>query len=83
MHENANGTRLQTGDKVVIPCEVLGVSCGEEYCNVAVVTTLGRRPDGRKKNLLRHQHGAPREAQRRRRDAEPVGRSSRHFFVKP
>jgi hypothetical protein len=45
MHD-ANGTELKVGDKVLIPGEVISLSPGENYCNVTVRTTLGRRPDG-------------------------------------
>ena len=48
MHD-ANGHPLKVGDKVLIPCEVMGLVAGsEDYCNVDVRTTLGRRPDGLK-----------------------------------
>lgn len=51
MHD-ANGNKLNVGDKVMIPCEVTGLSEGtEEYCNVSLKTTLGRRPDGEKENF--------------------------------
>ena len=48
MHD-ANGHPLRVGDKVLIPCEITDLSgpgC-EDYCNVGLRTTLGRRPDGR------------------------------------
>lgn len=48
MHD-ANGTALKIGDKVLIPAVITDLSTGdEEYCNVTVETTLGRRPDGAK-----------------------------------
>ena len=46
MHD-ANELALQVGDKVLIPCEVTSLCEGsEDYCNVSVKTTIGRRPDG-------------------------------------
>lgn len=47
MHD-ANGTQLKVGDKVLIPAEITEISATEEFCNVTVQTTLGRRPDGNK-----------------------------------
>lgn len=44
MHD-ANGTRLKKGDTVLIPAVITDLSPGEEYCNVTLKTTLGRRPD--------------------------------------
>ena len=45
MHD-ANGHVLTVGDKVVIPCEIIELQGCEDYCNVVVRSTLGRRPDG-------------------------------------
>jgi hypothetical protein len=47
MHD-ANGTPLKVGDKVIIPGVVTQLSPMEDYCNVSVETTLGRKPDGEK-----------------------------------
>jgi hypothetical protein len=51
MHD-ANGHALKVGDKVLIPATVTELSSGnEDYCNVAVETTLGRRPDNKPERL--------------------------------
>jgi hypothetical protein len=51
MHD-ANGTQLNVGDKVLIPCVIKSLSVGTpDYCNVSVETTLGRRPDGNKESF--------------------------------
>ncbi|MGO9115748.1 MAG: hypothetical protein ACLP9L_41610 [Thermoguttaceae bacterium] len=52
MHD-ANGHPLKVGDKVLIPCDVVGLSGPNcpDYCNVMVTTTLGRRPDGQKESF--------------------------------
>lgn len=48
MHD-ANGTKLEVGDRVMIPAVVTGLCEGTaDYCNVTVQTALGRRPDGAK-----------------------------------
>jgi hypothetical protein len=44
MHD-ANGTPLAVGDTVLIPAEITQLDPGEDYCNVSVKSTLGRRPD--------------------------------------
>ena len=51
MHD-CNGTPLKKGDKVLIPAVVVECSEFDEYCNLSVETTLGRRPDGRKSTRL-------------------------------
>ena len=50
MHDR-NGTPLKAGDFVMIPGKIKNVSAGDEFCNVDVETTLGRRPDGEKNTL--------------------------------
>ena len=51
MHD-ANGTKLNVGDKVMIPGEITQLCEGTaDYCNVTVQTTLGRRPDGQKESF--------------------------------
>lgn len=50
MHDT-NGTPLNVGDKVLIPAVVKTLSPGDDYCNVCIETTLGRRPDGRKEQI--------------------------------
>lgn len=50
MHD-ANGTKLEVGDKVMIPAVITELYATEDYCNVAVETTLGRRPDGQKERF--------------------------------
>lgn len=50
MHD-ANGQELKKGDMVLIPAEITEVYPSEEYCNVTLKTTLGRRPDGNKETI--------------------------------
>jgi len=51
MHD-VNGHPLKVGDKVLIPAEITELQSGaEDYCNVSVETTLGRRPDGSKERI--------------------------------
>ena len=50
MHD-ANGTPLKKGDKVLIPAVITDLSSGEDYCNVSIETTIGRRPDGNKERI--------------------------------
>jgi hypothetical protein len=51
MHD-INGSKLNVGDKVLIPCEIVELSeATEEFCNVKVTTTLGRKPDGQKESF--------------------------------
>ncbi len=50
MHD-CNGVELKVGDKVMIPGVITQLSPGDEYCNVTVETTLGRRPDGAKEHF--------------------------------
>jgi hypothetical protein len=50
MHD-ANGSKLNVGDKVMIPCEITQLHGGEDYCNVDMKTTIGRRPDGEKEQI--------------------------------
>jgi hypothetical protein len=51
MHD-ANGTLLKVGDKVLIPATITNLSDStEDYCNVSLETTLGRRPDGQKEHF--------------------------------
>ncbi len=50
MHD-ANGTQLAVGDRVIIPAVIEKLHEGEEYCNVELTTTLGRRPDGDKERV--------------------------------
>ena len=48
MHDR-NGTKLSVGDQVMIPAVITSIAEGtEDYCNVGVQTSLGRRPDGQK-----------------------------------
>ena len=47
MHD-ANGTPLQKGDRILIPGIITSLNPVEDFCNVAVETVLGRRPDGLK-----------------------------------
>ena len=50
MHD-ANGTKLEKGDRVIIEAVIETLSPTEEYCNVSLETVLGRRPDGTKEKL--------------------------------
>ena len=50
MHD-ANGHPLKVGDKVLVPAVITSLGGGEEYCNVGIETTLGRRPDGLKEKM--------------------------------
>lgn len=45
MHDS-NGTPLKKGDVVLIPAVITELHGGEDFCNVTVKTTHGRRPDG-------------------------------------
>ncbi len=50
MHD-AHGVRLNKGDTVMIVAKITELSETEEFCNVSVETTLGRRPDGCKERI--------------------------------
>lgn len=50
MHD-AKGRPLKVGDIVLIPAKITQVSPTEDYCNVSVETTHGRRPDGAKEQV--------------------------------
>ncbi len=45
MHD-AKNRALKVGDTVLVPCVVTELYQTEEFCNVAVETKVGRRPDG-------------------------------------
>lgn len=45
MHDK-NGTELKVGDTVMIPAVVKVLYATAEYCNVALESVHGRRPDG-------------------------------------
>jgi len=45
MHDR-NGNPLKKGDIVLIEAEVEDLSPTDDYCNVTLKTTDGRRPDG-------------------------------------
>lgn len=45
MPHDCNGDLLQVGDRVLIPAEVINITSGEDYCNLTVKTTIGRKPD--------------------------------------
>jgi hypothetical protein len=47
MHD-AKNRLLKPGDQVLIPAYIEHIYATEDYCNVTVVTALGRRPDGTK-----------------------------------
>lgn len=46
MHDK-NGTPLQLGDLVLIPARIVQLAAGEDFCNVSLETTHGRRPDSK------------------------------------
>jgi hypothetical protein len=50
MHD-AKNRPLNVGDTVLIPAKVTGLHPTEDYCNVAVESILGRRPDGAKEHI--------------------------------
>lgn len=50
MHD-ANGTPLSKGDKVLIEAVITDLNPTEEYCNVSVETTRGRRPDNKPERI--------------------------------
>lgn len=50
MHD-INGTPLAEGDNVLIPAKIKKLHGGEEFCNVDLETTVGRRPDGEKEMI--------------------------------
>jgi hypothetical protein len=50
MHD-ANGTKLEKGDRVIIEAVIESLSPSEEFCNVSLATVLGRRPDDAKEHI--------------------------------
>ena len=50
MHD-ANGTKLEKGDRVIVEAIITELSTMEEFCNVSLETVLGRRPDGNKERI--------------------------------
>ncbi len=50
MHDR-NGTQLKKGDTVLIEAVIVDLSATEDYCNVSVESTSGRRPDGLKEKI--------------------------------
>lgn len=50
MHD-ARGRSLKVGDKVILPAIVTEVFATEDYCNVAIESIEGRRPDGMKERV--------------------------------
>lgn len=50
MHD-ALGRPLLVGSRVLIPAIVTAISPSEEYCNVTVLSVLGRRPDALKETI--------------------------------
>lgn len=50
MHDR-NGTELRQGDIVLVPARITELNGGEEFCNVSLESTLGRRPDGLKEHF--------------------------------
>jgi len=64
MHD-AKNRPLKVGDRILIPARITELSATEDFCNVAVKSALGRRPDGRAETvsaintavILRANHG--------------------------
>ena len=50
MHDR-NGKPLAVGDLVVIHAKVTALQPTEDYCNVSLETTHGRKPDGMKETF--------------------------------
>jgi hypothetical protein len=50
MHD-ARGRELTKGDRVVLVATVVDLQAGEDYCNVSIESTEGRRPDGSKERV--------------------------------
>lgn len=50
MHDR-NGSPLKKGDRVLIEGVITDLYAGEDYCNVAVETLAGRRPDNEKEHI--------------------------------
>lgn len=50
MHD-AKGRELKKGDRVIIPAIITETYATEDYCNLAVETEFGRRPDGLKEKF--------------------------------
>lgn len=50
MHDR-NGTPLQKGNVVLIPCVITELNATEDFCNVTLQTVHGRRPDGNKETI--------------------------------
>lgn len=51
MHD-AKNRPLKVGDRVLVPAVITSLSeSTEDYCNVGITTTCGRRPDDMKENM--------------------------------
>jgi len=50
MHD-CNGTPLAKGDKVLIPAVITDLYPNDDFCNVSLESTLGRRPDNKKEHF--------------------------------
>lgn len=50
MHD-ARGRLLKAGDKVLLVGTITQLHATEDFCNVTVRSTFGRRPDGMKENI--------------------------------
>ena len=50
MHD-ARGRLLKAGDKVLLIGTITQLHATEDFCNVTVQSTFGRRPDGMKENI--------------------------------
>lgn len=50
MHD-AKSRPLQKGDFVLVPARITELSPSDDYCNVSIESTFGRRPDGSKERI--------------------------------
>lgn len=51
MSHDRNGTLLKRGDIVTVEFFIKELYPGEDYCNVTLVSTAGRKPDGYRETL--------------------------------
>jgi hypothetical protein len=50
MHD-AKNRPLKVGDMVLVPCRIKEIQATEDYCNVTIESTFGRRPDGKPERI--------------------------------
>lgn len=51
MPHDCRAAALKVGDRVLIPCRIVELQAGEDYCNVTLETVQGRKPDGQKERI--------------------------------